>query len=348
MRLVLAGLIALFVLCDVAAAKIRPADLRSNDAVLRWINSYRQHPDANSVPEMMRTLSRNGAFNDTERAGVYVGFFAGVLASNGDKAPRLIEEALEMREADRWTVVRAIAYSGLPDWKFYLYHYAPQIPGRRVMIERYIGEMSPRLDQLATGPGLTQMEKARKEMHLDSLFGKPATKTTALEPNADVLDTLWGYYFATGSYGPVMRIIALMEWADDRDDVERLMLGATAKYTLATNALRDENLLAMIKNTARAKGQPKKTVAALNEVAEASENVDTGKIRKEVLAAANELRTKGPASKRQTQWLTFLGQTAIAGGCLAAAMTGHVELGLPCVIGGAASSAVLNAANNAP
>jgi hypothetical protein len=37
-----------------------------------------------------------------------------------------------------------------------------------------------------------------------------------------------------------------------------------------------------------------------------------------------------------------VGQGALAVGCIAAAATGHIELGLPCVIGGGVSSAALS------
>src|SRR5215510_9069218 len=60
----------------------RPADLTSPDNVLRWINGYRQNPDPANVPAAIRALSSFGALNDPEKAGVYVGFLAGVLLAN--------------------------------------------------------------------------------------------------------------------------------------------------------------------------------------------------------------------------------------------------------------------------
>ena len=47
----------------------------------------------------MRALSRLGAFNQPERAGVYVGFLAGVLAANPDRSEWLIAETLKMARA---------------------------------------------------------------------------------------------------------------------------------------------------------------------------------------------------------------------------------------------------------
>jgi len=61
-----------------------------------------------------------------------------------------------------------------------------------------------------------------------------------------------------------------------------------------------------------------------------------------------EVRKKGPAYKRNVSWWGYAGQTAIAGGCVAAAVMGAVALGIPCVVGGAASSAALSFWNNQP
>ncbi len=112
--------------------------------------------------------------------------------------------------------------------------------------------------------------------------------------------------------------------------------------------MRDPALLAMLKGSRKAPGQPKQTAAILADVIEAAETVDTARIRKQALAAIEEVRAKGPAYKRAVSWWGFLGQSAIAGGCIAAAATGQVELGLPCVVGGATASAAINFWNNSP
>jgi hypothetical protein len=79
-----------------------------------------------------------------------------------------------------------------------------------------------------------------------NFFSKPP-EAVKLDPSAEVLDTLWGYYFASGSYGPISRILLMLPWSKDREDTERLTVGNMAKYTLASNAARDADLLAMLK-----------------------------------------------------------------------------------------------------
>ena len=71
----------------------------------------------------------------------------------------------------------------------------------------------------------------------------------------------------------------------------------------------------------------------------AAETAETGKLRKDALAAIEQLKMKGPAYRRELSTWGKIGQGALAVGCVAAAATGHIELGLPCVIGGGATNA---------
>lgn len=295
----------------------------------------------------MGTLSKLGAFNNSEHCGAYVGFLAGVLAANPQRAPTLIARSLAVKPSDRWLVARAIAYSGLPNWKALLRQFAHRVPWRRVMIDDYIDGKLPTLAQFTIPPSPTAWDRISNHLDLDAIFGKPPPKV-ALKPSANVVDVLWGYYFGTGSYGPVMHLIALLAWSQDHNDIDRLVIGSMAKYTLAGNAMHDQTLLAMLQASRKAPGQPKVVVAALKDVINAAETVYTARVHREVLAAVNELRSKGPAYKRALSWWGFLGQTAVAGVCLAAATTGQVEFGLPGVVGGATGSALLNFWNNQP
>ena len=348
MRWLVAALIAALAVWPAQAKPFTPPNFNSSDAVLRWIAAYHSAPDPRGVPIAMKALSDFGSFRDPERAGVHIGFLAGVIASSPDRAALLTGQTLAaMHEEDRWAVIRAVAYSGLPDWKQRLRNLAPLIPERAAMIDKYINGKSATLDQLAVSPKPSGLEQFRKHMRLDAVFGKP-NRNVMLEPSPEMLDVLWGYYFATGSYGPIMRMIETLAWADDHDDAERLTIGSMAKYSLANNAIRDQGLLAMLRNSSKARNQPEKTVATLKEIIEAAETADTARIRSQAIAAVDELKAKGPAYKRAVSWWMFVGQSAIAGGCVAAAVTGHVELGLPCVVGGSAVSAAMNFWNNQP
>jgi len=334
-----AGLVALLALAVVlaapAAAVPRPsAALNSTDAILKWINAYRAKPEPDALPVLVRALSERQAFKDAETSGAYVGFIAGVLGANPDRAAALVAKMLPIAPADHWVLVRAIAYSGLPDWKELLATFVDRMPTRRAMIDKYLDGKLPTLDQIAYQPGKPGMlDKIKRVLKIDN----DRKKVVAIAPTPELIDVLWGSYLATGSERPIGRIIKLLPLAKDKDSVENLTTGSAAKFTLASNAVRDLRLLAILKR--EAKTQPETAAAVLNEVIETAETVDTARMRKESLAAIDELKQKGPDSKRELTGWGQVGQGALAMGCVVAAAAGQIELGIPCVVGGAAYSA---------
>jgi hypothetical protein len=302
------------------------------DAVSRWVANYRTKPDPNRLPAAVRALSALGTLKEPEGAGVYVGFVAGVLGANPNRAEDLIARMIPIAPADQ-----SIAYSGHPDWQRWLRKYADRMPMRQSMIEKYLDGRLETLDEMALERKAPTLWDKMKGYFVYQKPTNPSAITFDRSP--ELLDTLWGYYFATGSEQPIERIIELLPWANERDNVEKLTMGSMARFTLASNASRDANLLAMLKRAA--KTEPPRVKSALNEVIEAAESVETTRLRKDALASIEELKRKGPASKRDFSNWGLVGQGALALGCIAAAATGHVELGLPCVIGGAASGAAL-------
>ncbi len=238
-------------------------------------------------------------------------------------------------------IVRGIAYSGLPGWKDLLRKYSDRLPTRQIMIAEYLAGRSPTLGTLTITQSPGTWQRMRNAFAIDWPGSKKNEKPPVLEPSQIVLDTLWGYYLASGSYGPLLRMVELLPWSKDRDDAERLTIGSMAKYTLAANALRDRDLLAKLKIIRNAKSQPKETVAVLDETIKAAETAEISALRKNASSAIEQLKTKGPGYKRDVNNWAKVGQGALAVGCVTAAVMGQIALGLPCVIGGGASSAAM-------
>jgi hypothetical protein len=312
------------------------SSFNSNDVILKWINGYRHRPDPDRLPSVVRALSAMQAFKAAESSGAYIGFIAGVLGSNGSHADDLIAKMLAIDPADHWVLVRAIAYSGLPNWRELLATFVDRMATRRAMIDKYLDGKLPRLEQIdyrTDKPGM--LDKIKSTLHI----GKDQKKAVSLDPTPELIDVLWGYYLATGSYVPIQRVIKLLPLANDKDNVDSLTTGSAAKFTLASNAVRDSDLLAMLKWAD--KSQPKEVKVVLDDVIETAETVDTVHMRQESLAAIEELKAKGPNSKRELSGWGQIGQGALSMGCVVAAATGQIELGLPCVLGGAAYTAGL-------
>jgi hypothetical protein len=154
-----------------------------------------------------------------------------------------------------------------------------------------------------------------------------------------VMDNLWGYYYATGALAPLQNIIAMLPWSKNTNDAERLTIGSTAKFSLASNASQDPEMLDALKEARSGASEEARPI--LDEVIFAAETVEVGKLRTDAQAAIAELKAKGPAYKRQITWWGTMGEGAISLGCVVAAVVGTVALGIPCVVGGATASAAL-------
>jgi len=310
MAMVLALAFAIVPAAAAPPGKRTKTDFSSTEHILRWINAYRLKPEPNKLPAAVKAMSALGVFRDMDTAGIYVGFMAGVLQANPKRAEALVTGMFPMPPEDQVSIVRAIAYSDLPDWKDLMLKFAERMPARKGLIDRFVYGKLPTL----------------KQLELDS-----GTTTT--------LDTLWGVYFATGAPQSVLRIVSILGWAKDQNNVERLTVGSMAKLSLATNASRDKELLDTLKRAMNR--EEKDTRVVLQEVIEAAETFEFARVRKDAMAAIEQLKTKGPASARNTQWWGTAGQTVLALGCVAAGAMGQLQVGIPCVIGGALSGAAL-------
>lgn len=335
---------ALMLIQPARAEKTPEVDPRASLGVVQqWIYNYRAKPDYAHVPAAVRVLFHSQTFKEPENAGIYLGFIAGAIGSNPAKAEQLIASFFPIRPEDEWVIIRAIAYSGLPDWRNVLRRVAPRMPGRRVMIDAYLTGKLPTLTDIPLEelkPGV--MDKLRGAFTKNP-FAKDERKlntTLTFAGNQDLLDTLWGYYFATGSYAPIQRIVQMLPWSKSRDTVDKLTVGSMARYTLASYAIRDANLREYLRSELGR--QPMAVKVPLAEVIEAADTVQIAALRKDALAAVDELKVKGSDSRRDLSFWGQVGVGAVALGCVSAAALGQVAVGIPCVIGGSASQGLLS------
>lgn len=293
----------------VAVAKApqpKQAKLETPEQILRWINGFRANPQPDRLAESARAMSKAGLFRDPETAGVYIGFIAGVIGSDPKQAEKRIAALFPLPPEEQVVIVKAIAFSGLADWKAVLGRTSERMPARRVLIDRYI-------------------------------FGKaPPLLELPLESGPLVLDALWGYYFAAASEPHAMRIVAGLAWSKEKKDLEKLTVAGMAQWTLASNAVRDHELLQLLRRQLML--QPPEVRAALKDLIEAVELAETSRIRRDALAAIDDLRRRTPPKSADGwSWSTIAQATStvIALGCVAASAAGQAEIGIPCIVGGA-------------
>ena len=289
-----------------AYAATPPQRFASQDDVSRFVNDYRHTPQPARVPAAVHAMAQMGMLADEEGAAVHIGFIAGVLGSNQLAAHKLIAAILPLRSDEQAVLIKAIAYSGLPNWRGLLNDFIDRLADRRKLI-----------DSLSTGKTVLLMDKPVEE--------------------GRTLDMLWGYYLATGYYQPVQRIMTALPWSANKEDLDKLSVGSMAKWTLTSNAAKDQGLLRLYYTESKVASE--KVAAPLKDIIEAVEMAETGRIKRQAQDAIEELKAKGPASKRTIAWDTQLGATAVAIGCVAAEVTGHAELGIPCIITGAVTQA---------
>jgi len=340
-----AFLVTMFSLIAPANAAVTPEidPAASLSVVQQWIYNYRAKPDYAHVPAAVRVLFHAQSFKEPENAGIYLGFIAGAIGSNPARAEQLVNSFFPVPPEDEWVIVRAIAYSGLPDWRNLLRRIAPKMPGRRVMIDSYLAGTLPTLANIPleeTKPGM--WDKLRGAFTKNP-FAKDDRKLKMVQTfagNQDLLDTLWGYYFATGSHLPIIRIMQMLPWSKSRDTVDKLTVGSMARYTLASYAVRDGGLREFLRG--ELPSQPEAIKVPLVEVIEAADTVQLGAVRRDALAAVDELKAKGSDARRNLDFWGQVGVGAVALGCVSAAALGQVAVGIPCVIGGSASQGLLS------
>src|ERR1700722_1997614 len=180
--------VALAVVTPTVAAEPPSTAVNSTDSILKWINSYRNRPDPESLPVVVRAFSAMQAFKDAETCGAYIGFIAGVLGANPSRAERMVDKMLAIDPADHWVLVRAVAYSGLPHWRELLSTFADRMPMRRAMLEKYLDGELPTLEQIDYAPKKPgMMDKVRVALQLTDQYAK---KPVTLAPSPELIDVL--------------------------------------------------------------------------------------------------------------------------------------------------------------
>ena len=285
--------------------------------------AYRAKPQVWRVPEAVRAMKSHGLFATQEKASLFIGFIAGVLGDNPRGARTLVAKMFPMSHKEQAVIVKAIAYSGLPKWEMLLRDFAPRMPERKILIDKF-------------------------------LSGEEKTlPTLPLKANVDGLYVLWGNYLATGDHRPVLRVVSALEWCRDGrrkglswkrfkaifrwskedDEVADMTVCSTAKWTLASYAERDRSLLKLYRSELNMR--PDKVAAALKDVVAAAETFESERIRKEQLAAIEKARQRELARDAQGSKGAAAGSVAIATTCVVAGATGHPEIAVPCVVVGA-------------
>ena len=154
--------------CAAPPPSLSPRSLSSS----RWSRRAAAAPTADAAvqldrrdPEMDQRLSPQAGSGRPARRRARAQRHAGVQGRRKHRAPisasspacsapirsaprYLVAKMLPIAPADHWVLVRAIAYSGLPNWKELLATFVDRMPTRRAMIDQYLDGKLPTLDQI--------------------------------------------------------------------------------------------------------------------------------------------------------------------------------------------------------
>ena len=307
---------------ELQAAPEPQAAFSSAEKLLDWVTNYRKHPNPSRVPAAVHAMRDFGLFGDEDKEWFCIGFIAGVLGTNPKDGPALIPRMFPMPDKEQAVIIRAIAYSERPDWRDLLEKNSARMPLRRPLIDDFLQGKRPTLMELPLVDG-----------------------------GSSGIYALWGYYVATGQHEPVVRIMQALQWSRKKDDssfsfkkifsgwgrdpsaVEKITTGGTAKWTLASYAERDRELLDLYR--AEVARQPEAIATPLKDVIAAAEAFESETIRKDQFGAIDDAQKAQMTNEAGMTKGATAGSIAIATGCVAATALGQPEIAIPCVIGGA-------------
>ena len=193
-----------------------------------FVMGYYQTPRPDRVPELVRTLSKAGAVGrDGGEVGPTAGFLRAIFRANGGDLAAWAGGWRDLPAGDRRALLTSL--------------WAADTDRARAAMDALAGDDAD-LQRYAA----------------DLRSSRPAPLTGLPFDSPLVLDALWGAWFATGDPQYPLRVADALPLVGDYDPrdprrrpsgeaLRRFVLGDAARWSLTTNAARDERLLRALK-----------------------------------------------------------------------------------------------------
>ena len=203
-------------------------DFKSQDELGRWLTGYYQKPEPERISPALKYLSDTPLI-ESNAVMPTVAFFSALLKKDNAILKSVFDDvALNGSENAKVMLVNVLSLMNTPESKALLEEARNTWESQRLqaIVKQQITKPHPSLD-------------------------------TAPIDSPQVLDMLWGTFFATGDEAPVKKIISVIHLEKDGHEGE-IMLGGAANWSLASNARQYPRVLEICKKEAVAAQGPTK------------------------------------------------------------------------------------------
>jgi hypothetical protein len=180
---------------------------------------YYENPEPKRIPEAVKYMSQSGVLDIENAFSPTFGFLSGVFRRNPERVTPWLRDIGTLSDKHFSVVVFGLWYADLPDSK-----------ARVVAV-------------------LAKHPKLKSEFAFINQGAPMTIEQIPLEQGPWVLDALWGKFMATGESAPVERIISTLPWIDVKGDLNRLMVGGAARWSLTSNAIEHTRVLEICENS---------------------------------------------------------------------------------------------------
>ncbi len=198
-------------IASVVWAEIEPL---SHKELNDWMVYYYRNPRPEMTPRAIYSMGRLEDVDDTRLAPLSA-FLSFVFRDNPGKVREWLSQLSPLSACARKVVSYALWYSTIDESANLMKSLAESSDGEDAVLVRTLLEKRP-----------TPFE----EVEIAS---------------ASNLDTLWGAFFATGGEKYVIRIMSALPYVNAKGDMNKLLIGEAARWSLASNAVQHEKVLAI-------------------------------------------------------------------------------------------------------
>ncbi|MFC1498491.1 hypothetical protein ACFLS1_08495 [Verrucomicrobiota bacterium] len=187
-----------------------------NEDLSNWFTYYYLHPQPGLISVMLQKMESSEMLKDANAQSPVVGFFSVLFQKNEDITLGILQDSLELNYRLRHLLWTAF---WLADTSSVKKHFKT--------IQNNCGNMD--------------------QIRIETLLSKKPFKIEKKDIEApSELDMLWGAFFASGEGKYVERIISVLPWAKE-DDIEKLIVGGAANWSLASNSTQHPKVLEICK-----------------------------------------------------------------------------------------------------